>query len=47
MPLAPGRFSTMTCCPSRSAIFGPMRRDMMSIVFPGGNGTMRRMGLFG
>jgi len=47
MPLAPGRFSTITCCPRRSLIFGAMRRDMMSVVFPGGKGMMMRTGLVG
>ena len=47
MPLAPGRFSTTTCCPIRSLIFGAISRDMMSIVFPGGNGTISFMGLDG
>src|SRR6266850_7617270 len=47
IPLAPGRFSTITCCPRRSAIFGAMRRDMMSVVLPGGNGMMMRIGLDG
>src|SRR4030095_13217533 len=47
MPLAPGRFSTMTCWPRRSDIFGAMRRDMMSVVLPGGNGMMMRIGLDG
>src|SRR5262245_22104544 len=44
MPLAPGRFSTITCWPRRSDIFGAMRRDMMSVVLPGGNGMMMRIG---
>src|SRR5262245_19217569 len=47
MPAAPGRFSTMTCCPRRSDILGAMRRDMMSVVFPGGNGMMMRIGFDG
>src|SRR3954465_1051956 len=47
MPLAPGRFSTITCCPRCSDIFGAMRRDMMSVVLPGGNGMMMRIGLDG
>src|SRR5713226_7343223 len=47
MPLAPGRFSTSTGWPSRSVIFGPIRRDMMSVVLPGGNGTMILIGLEG
>src|ERR1051325_8485021 len=47
MPLAPGRFSTITCCPRRSEIFGAMSRDMMSVVLPGGNGMMMRIGLDG
>src|ERR1044071_2333350 len=47
IPLAPGRFSTITCCPRRSAIFGAMSRDMMSVVLPGGNGMMMRIGLDG
>src|SRR6266571_161383 len=47
MPLAPGRFSTSTGWPSRSVIFGPIRRDMMSVVLPGGNGTMILIGFEG
>jgi hypothetical protein len=47
MPLAPGRFSTMICWPRRSVILGPIRRDMISIVLPGGNGTMILTGLAG
>src|SRR3954468_6506110 len=47
MPLAPGRFSTITCCPRCSDIFGAMRRDMMSVVLPGGNGMMMRIGFDG
>src|SRR5260221_7958572 len=47
MPLAPGRFSTTSCWPRRSPTLGAMRRDMMSIVSPGGNGTIRRTGLVG
>ncbi len=47
MPLAPGRFSTITCWPRRSPIFGAIRRDMMSVVFPGGKGTTIRIGLPG
>src|SRR6266496_4377819 len=47
MPLAPGRFSTSTGWPSRSVIFGPIRRDMMSVVLPGGNGTTILIGLEG
>src|ERR1044072_4082409 len=47
MPLAPGRFSMITCWPSRSLIFGAIRRDMMSVVFPGGNGMMMRTGFDG
>src|SRR5262245_65859431 len=47
MPAAHGRFSTITCCPMRSVIFGAMRRDMMSVVFPGGKGMMMRIGFDG
>ncbi len=47
MPLAPGRFSTITCWPRRSLIFGAMRRDMMSVVLPGGKGTTMRTGFDG
>src|SRR2546427_4109414 len=47
MPLAPGRFSTSAGWPSRSAIFGPIRRDMMSVVLPGGNGTTILIGFEG
>ena len=47
MPLAPGRFSTTICWPSRSLIFGPISRVMMSVVLPGGNGMMILMGLEG
>src|SRR6266568_677470 len=47
MPLAPGRFSTSTGWPSRSVIFGPIRRAMMSVVLPGGNGTMILIGFEG
>src|SRR5712691_3223775 len=47
MPLAPGRFSTSTGWPSRAVIFGPNRRAMMSVVLPGGNGTMILIGFEG
>src|SRR5258706_9362573 len=47
MPLAPGRFSTITCWPSRSLIFGAIRRDMVSVVLPGGNGMTIRIGFDG
>ena len=47
MPLAPGRFSTITGWPRRSVIFGPIRRDMMSVVLPGGNGMMILIGFEG
>src|SRR5260370_33109919 len=46
-PLAPARFSTTTCWPMRSAIFGPMRRDRMSAASPGGEGTSTLTGLEG
>ena len=47
MPLAPGLFSTITCWPRRSAIFGAISRDMKSVVFPGGNGITMRIGFDG
>src|SRR2546430_380438 len=47
MPLAPGRFSTTICCPSRSLIFGAASRLMRSMVFPGGKGTIIFIGLLG
>src|SRR6202795_541554 len=47
MPLAPGLFSTSTGWPRRSVILGLMRRDMMSVVLPGGKGTTILIGLEG
>jgi hypothetical protein len=47
MPAAPCRFSTITGWPRRSDIFGAIRRDMMSVVFPGGNGMTILIGLLG
>src|SRR5688572_7940927 len=47
LPLAPGRFSTMTCCPSRAASGSPMTRALLSVTPPGAKGTMMRTGLTG
>jgi hypothetical protein len=41
---APGRFSMMNCCPSRSDSHCPIRRAMMSAPPPGAKPTMMRTG---
>ena len=43
-PLAPGRLSTITGWPSRSDIFGAIRRARMSMPPPGGNPMTMRTG---
>src|SRR5512143_2468623 len=47
LPPAPGRLSTMTCCPHASVSFCPTSRARMSVAPPGGNGTTIRIGLVG
>ena len=47
MPPAPGMFSTTTCCPRPSLIFGAMVRVVMSATPPGPNGSTMRTGLVG
>src|SRR5690349_14352999 len=44
---APGRFSMMTGCPSRSESQEPMTRATVSAPPPGGNPTIQRRGLYG
>src|SRR5574341_2682332 len=46
-PLAPGRLSTTTCCPSASLSFTPMVRASVSVLPPGANGTTNRTGRVG
>jgi hypothetical protein len=46
-PPAPGRLSTITCCPHFSASLGPMVRAMVSTLPPGVLTTTTRIGLFG
>jgi hypothetical protein len=43
-PFAPGRFSTTTGWPSRSAIFGAINRARMSMPPPGGKPMTMRSG---
>ena len=47
MVLAPGRFSTITCCPHCSVSFCPTRRPRMSLGPPGAKGTISFIGLAG
>jgi hypothetical protein len=47
LPEAPGRLSTTTGCPQRSASFCATRRAMMSVPPPGVNPTTIRTGLTG
>src|SRR5262245_32432820 len=46
-PPAPGRFSTTTCCPRRSASFSPSARETLSMPPPGGYPARNRMGFDG
>src|SRR5712691_9196455 len=46
-PLAPGLFSTITCCPQRLASCGPRRRASASAPPPGGKGTTTCTGFAG
>ena len=46
-PAAPGLLSGTTCCPSASPIFCAATRPRISVVPPGGNGMIMRMGLAG
>jgi hypothetical protein len=45
MPLAPLRLSTITVWPSASLSFSARSREIMSMVGPGGTGTMMVIGL--
>jgi hypothetical protein len=47
VPVAPGRFSTITCCPSESDTSGASSRDSTSIEPPAPNGISTRIGLVG
>src|SRR5436190_6865258 len=47
LPLAPGRFSTSTCCPRRAASGSATTRALLSATPPGENGTMMRTGFAG
>ena len=47
VPAAPGRLSTMTCCPQRSVSFAATARAVMSVPPPGTKGPMRRTGFVG
>src|SRR5258708_371518 len=47
LPLAPTRFSTKNCWPSRRPSFWPRTRATTSAVLAGGNGTIRRTGRVG
>src|SRR6478752_268583 len=47
LPAAPGRLSTMICCPSRSLSFGVRARAVVSVPPPGAKPTIIRIGLFG
>src|SRR5262245_17074603 len=47
MPFAPGRLSTMTCCPQDSVSFWPTVRASRSDGPPGAKGTITRMGRVG
>ncbi len=47
LPLAPGRFSTTTVWPTRLPSSWPSRRASASVPPPGGNVTMRWIGLAG
>ena len=46
-PPAPPRLSTTTCLPHRSPSCVAIMRPTMSLLPPGGNGTMSRTGLAG
>jgi len=46
-PLAPGRFSAMTDCPSRCVSQSAVMRASESVTPPGGNGTMTLIGFCG
>src|ERR1019366_10058521 len=45
--VAPGRFSTITCCPIWSERVCAITHDARSVGPPDGKATMRRMGLLG
>src|SRR6267378_4058940 len=47
MPFAPGRFSTITGCPTDSVIWAPIWRARISGELPGGEGTRMRIGFDG
>src|SRR3954469_23847044 len=47
LPLAPARFSTITCSPSRAGSAAAMRRVVVSAPPPGELGTMQRIGFDG
>ena len=47
VPLAPGRLSTMTGCPTASFNFGAIWRTRTSGALPAIDGTRMRMGLLG
>ena len=47
LPLAPGRFSTITCWPRRAASGSATTRALLSATPPGVKGTMMRTGLVG
>ena len=47
LPATPGRFSTITGCPSESARRPPTSRAKTSSWLPGAKGTIRWIGRFG
>src|SRR4051812_14425292 len=47
LPLAPGRFSTTTCWPSRCPSGSAITRALLSATPPGANGTMMRIAFAG
>src|SRR4249919_816755 len=47
LPPAPGRFSAITCWPSALVSWSAITRARMSVDWPGGKGTMMRIGLVG
>src|SRR6266480_3614301 len=47
LPPAPGLFSAITCWPSALVSWSAMTRARMSVDWPGGKGTMMRIGLVG
>src|SRR4051812_28711785 len=47
LPLAPGRFSTITCWPSRRPSGSATTRALLSATPPGAKGTMMRIGFAG